>query len=273
MQGQNRGFTLIELLVVVAMLVVLLALLMPAMDQAIYQAELAVCGGNLRGLGQGMAAYVFDHKRYYPPRYSTQGEGRSMKLSGGETNRDNIRPVLRPYIPLNKLLVDPLCSRKVDLEKTEQFSQVYASYGLWFGWRITDETRGMSRLGDRFSYKGTGFNVWAADLDVIRFGGFIQTSHPDDRGLLTPDIQQDTVPNVGVYAPGVAMTYSIWMDKGLRARGRLDRNVLFDDQSVSRYAKVKFHVSGEPDERMVELAERATLQDEGILSAFLPPAD
>src|SRR5207253_2093486 len=44
----RNGFTLIELLVVVTVIVALLAMLAPALDKAVYQAELAVCAANLR---------------------------------------------------------------------------------------------------------------------------------------------------------------------------------------------------------------------------------
>ena len=43
---KNKGLTLIELLVVITIIVILLALLMPAIDKAIYQSELAVCETN-----------------------------------------------------------------------------------------------------------------------------------------------------------------------------------------------------------------------------------
>lgn len=39
----SKAFTLIELLVVITIIVVLLALLVPALDKAIYQAQLSVC--------------------------------------------------------------------------------------------------------------------------------------------------------------------------------------------------------------------------------------
>ena len=46
---RERGFTLIELLVVITIIVILLALLVPAINKGIYAAELAKCGSQLKG--------------------------------------------------------------------------------------------------------------------------------------------------------------------------------------------------------------------------------
>ena len=42
MRAQS-AFTLVELMVVITIIVLLLALMMPALDKAVYQAELASC--------------------------------------------------------------------------------------------------------------------------------------------------------------------------------------------------------------------------------------
>src|SRR5688572_22045336 len=60
------GFTLVELLVVITIIAILLALMMPAMDKAIYQAELAVCASNQRQTATGLYVYAMDHRRWYP---------------------------------------------------------------------------------------------------------------------------------------------------------------------------------------------------------------
>src|SRR5687767_1042700 len=64
----RRAFTLIELLVVVTIIVVLLALLTPALDRAIYVAELALCGTHARGIAVSVQSYAAAHKRFYPYR-------------------------------------------------------------------------------------------------------------------------------------------------------------------------------------------------------------
>src|SRR3970040_128099 len=64
----KRGFTLIELLVVITIIVVLLALLTPALDKAIYQAELAVCATHLKTIANGAALYAGEYKRRWPYR-------------------------------------------------------------------------------------------------------------------------------------------------------------------------------------------------------------
>src|ERR1041385_7156002 len=64
----TRAFTLIELLIVVTVIVVLLALLTPALDRAIYQAELTVCASRLHATGVAVTSYASQYRRTYPYR-------------------------------------------------------------------------------------------------------------------------------------------------------------------------------------------------------------
>jgi len=66
-----KAFTLVELLVVVAMIVLLLALLAPALDRAIASAESVVCMTNERLWAQAMHAYAFDNKGQAPDTTTT----------------------------------------------------------------------------------------------------------------------------------------------------------------------------------------------------------
>ena len=60
-----KSFTLIELMVVIAIITILAALLLPALQQAKFSARFAVCKSNLRQLALGAVNYASDADLYY----------------------------------------------------------------------------------------------------------------------------------------------------------------------------------------------------------------
>jgi prepilin-type N-terminal cleavage/methylation domain-containing protein len=268
----RSGFTLVELLVVVAIIVVLLALLAPALDQAIYQAELTVCAAQQRTIGQAALSYALHHKRHYPYRPAVDNidsnwQAISLYHRPGAWGPYDDRPTLRPYMDINRLLNDPLV-QPVDLDKTydgdasseDVTADVVASIGMWFGYRYRDE-KGMHRIGDRWTYffnnpdpqlrTTRSFDLFVSDREVTGGSGNVlgqvgvQCSHPDDKGILyNVPVQDGRHPWGG---PNLNLTISMWLNLvSAPQRGLVDLNYTNQDLAVHRYNGVERN-----DSRMV----------------------
>jgi prepilin-type N-terminal cleavage/methylation domain-containing protein len=245
----NRAFTLIELLVVITIIVVLLALLMPAMDRAIYQTELVVCATRQRAVSTSIIAYAFDHRRFYPyrGRVNELGDGAGayvtpMNLVTQLFNYD-LRPPLKGYVKINDWLQCPF-NQPVEMEQegVEMTNKVVeASYMMMWGWQYQMEGRpdkGMFKLGDRFTangdrwaVEGRKYSLLIGDMDLL-YPNLAQASHPDrDPGTMAPYIWEEEV------FVGVQWNLSRWsVDR--RIRGPLDTNYAYDDNSVVRMTGV-----------------------------------
>jgi len=73
-----RAFTLVELLVVIAIVGLLAGLTIPAIGRAQESSNRAKCVSNLKGLGQGMNAYIAESAAF-PPLLEVTGRGKDMK--------------------------------------------------------------------------------------------------------------------------------------------------------------------------------------------------
>ncbi len=63
----RRGFTVVELLVVISILALLMAILLPSIEQAREQVRRTTCGSNLKGLGNAMHVYAADDAKNHWP--------------------------------------------------------------------------------------------------------------------------------------------------------------------------------------------------------------
>lgn len=275
---KKQAFTLIELLVVVAIIVVLLALLVPAMDKALYQAEMAVCAAQLRGIGSGAQMYAADFKRYYPHR---EGLAETSSYSPDTIARDNYddRVKIRPYMA-PKIFVDPL-TESVDLGfgepgtfPTDPGGYFYATYHLWYGWNWREPTpmRGMKKIGDRFVWDGLdaqgndrlySFSYLAGDHDYVdQDGGSTHGSHSDRDGVMFNLVLQNADFS-GVSEAAFAMsagrkvTLSRWQSITTSERGDIDMNFVNDDGSVVRFDGVTYD-EGNRNERFTLANEVST---------------
>lgn len=65
----RRGFTLIELLVVIAIIMILAAMLLPALSRARDKANAIACTSNLRQIAVGLFEYTSENSGYIPTVY------------------------------------------------------------------------------------------------------------------------------------------------------------------------------------------------------------
>ncbi len=71
----TRAFSLVELLTVVAIMVMLLALLVPSVRKSMRQASSTVCMHNLREIGRALQQYRMDHRGWLPDVVEPDADG------------------------------------------------------------------------------------------------------------------------------------------------------------------------------------------------------
>jgi len=117
--GRFCGFSLIELLVVVAVLGVLMAVLLPALNRTRRMARRLTCGTRLRSIGLGLHLYQQDLESL-PPQYDRWGPERQtydnqymepwvsyVAFHQDEVDaRGNLRPLQLAYLYRNGFLAD-----------------------------------------------------------------------------------------------------------------------------------------------------------------------
>lgn len=100
--SQRRGFTLIELLVVIAIIGLLMALLLPAVQQAREAARRAQCKNNLKQLGLASHLYHDSHNTFPPGAVGSVGPMFNLPQYDG-LKHHGLGTYLLPYLELPAL--------------------------------------------------------------------------------------------------------------------------------------------------------------------------
>jgi prepilin-type N-terminal cleavage/methylation domain-containing protein len=131
-----RGaFTLLELLCVIAIIAILAALLLPALERGYSRAKRAACASNLKQTGTALHAWAHDHNDLFPMQVSTNQRGTLEFAEQGRVNPD-VAFTFRHFQALSnelvtaKVLVCPADRRRVAASDVASLRNENVSYWI-----------------------------------------------------------------------------------------------------------------------------------------------
>jgi prepilin-type N-terminal cleavage/methylation domain-containing protein/prepilin-type processing-associated H-X9-DG protein len=172
----RRAFTLIELLVVISIIVLLMALLFPALSRARKQARAVVCQSRQRGWSVTFAAYQNDYDGRFPDRVQ-----RVWDAQAGEWKYDHlswpIQMELYARTELKDAMLCPTASKPVPADPSWRTRGTNVSGGATFlAWRLDSHWRADMELTSmpQYAYFGSyamNSHLWTNNRSSLRTVG------------------------------------------------------------------------------------------------------
>ena len=173
LNGKSRrisleGFTLIELLIVIAIIALLMAILLPALNRAREQGKRAVCLNNVKTLTVAWTMYCDEYDQYLPKAY-TDTDGWIQEIPGYRLNpeqapRDIHLKALRggtlfPYLRTTKIFRCPVAKRS----ELRTYSITHAMNGFASdGGKIVKRATEIKHAADRIVFLDDFIRDWDA---------------------------------------------------------------------------------------------------------------
>ncbi len=159
MRYARHGFTLVEMLLVVALIVLLVSILLPALRSARMRAWMVHCGANQRQVGAAAITFAPDNQGRLPPSVNGRTDGwwtlpnrinyHTEKQNGAGLNGGWMGKFMAPYITHADFLLCPLAPGKpanADAElRSGQAWIVDASYYMFWNFKgYASQTQGFT---------------------------------------------------------------------------------------------------------------------------------
>jgi prepilin-type N-terminal cleavage/methylation domain-containing protein/prepilin-type processing-associated H-X9-DG protein len=132
---RRRGFTLLELLTAVAIILILAALLLPALQSGYGKAKRVACASNLKQVGTAFHVWAHDHGDLFPMQVSTNQSGTREFAEAAALNPD-VSVTFRHFqaisndLVLPKLLACPADKQRIAAKNFESLRNENVSYWI-----------------------------------------------------------------------------------------------------------------------------------------------
>jgi prepilin-type N-terminal cleavage/methylation domain-containing protein/prepilin-type processing-associated H-X9-DG protein len=204
----RRAFTLLELLCTIAIIAILVALLLPALERASGHAKRIACANNFKQIGPAFHAWAHDHNDLFPMQVSTN-QGGTREFADATTSNPDVSFTFRHFQAVsNELVVARMLRCPADQRRTavnDFISLANTNVSYWINLGAGFDRSDSPLAGDR-NVRTSGRIEWTfiqfGASDVVEFTGEL---HGSRGNVLFGDGHVDVIDGVALrraFVPG-----------------------------------------------------------------------